>query len=247
MPRKCSFQGSWHWPQPQSDPPPSIPRVKRRSILALGSVSWGKRAGVSHLPWCPSEVEEAGNRQPHSSSVGLGGKFYTAWTDGINSQKREKLESCAPTGFNLATPQNPCKGLQWCKCAKQTTDWWNWNSRWETQESVLEGSSPDDSDAQAASKGSDIPRHQEPLDVRQEEAIQYHQWNIPARMSNLNPMSKQSDNVSCATFYNTTSLDSSRQSVPVSMTQYLRHRREAILDEKILKRHNNSMHCINLD
>lgn len=57
MPRKYPFQGSWLWPQPQSDPPPSIPRVKKRSVSALESVSWGKRAGVSHIPWCPPEVE----------------------------------------------------------------------------------------------------------------------------------------------------------------------------------------------
>lgn len=167
--------------------------------------------------------------------------------DSVNSQKREKLEGCAPTGFNLVTPQNPCEGLQWCKYAEQTTDGGNWNSRWETQESVLEGSSPGDSDAQAAAQGSDITKHQEPPDVRQEEAIQYHQWIISARRSNLNPMSKQSDNASCGNFYNRTSLDSSRKSVPVSMTQYLRHRRQAVLDEKILKRQNNSIHCINLD
>lgn len=95
MPRKYSFQGSWHWPQPQSDPPPSIPRVKRRSILALESVSWGKRAGVSHLPWCPPEVEEAGmmKRQGIGSPTPVllvweGGFTLHGWTLSIHKRQR---------------------------------------------------------------------------------------------------------------------------------------------------------------
>ena len=56
-------------------------------------------------------MKRQGIRKPCSRSVGLEGRLYRAWMGGVNSQKRARLEGCAPMGFNLATQQNPCEVL----------------------------------------------------------------------------------------------------------------------------------------
>lgn len=56
-------------------------------------------------------MKRQGIWKPCSSSVCLEGRLCRAWMGGVNSQKRERLEGCALTGFNLATQQNPCEVL----------------------------------------------------------------------------------------------------------------------------------------